>query len=72
MILVRSGSLRLYMMSEEGKEVTLYRLHEGELCVLASFCVLSSVTSNVIMLAGHSFAHLLHPTHSLDFLFMVP
>lgn len=48
-ILVRSGSLRLYMMSEEGKEVTLYRLHEGELCVLASFCVLSSVTFDVFV-----------------------
>lgn len=28
-ILVRSGSLRLYMMSDEGKDITLYRLHRG-------------------------------------------
>lgn len=28
MILVRSGSLRLYMMSDEGKDITLYRLHQ--------------------------------------------
>lgn len=27
-ILVRSGSLRLYMMSDEGKDITLYRLHQ--------------------------------------------
>ena len=31
-ILVRSGSLRLYIMSDEGKDITLYRLHKGELC----------------------------------------
>lgn len=39
-ILVRSGSLRLYMMSEEGKDITLYRLHRGDLCMLsASFAM---------------------------------
>ena len=27
-ILVRSGSLRLYMMSDTGKDITLYRLHQ--------------------------------------------
>ncbi|HBH96090.1 MAG TPA: Crp/Fnr family transcriptional regulator, partial [Ruminococcaceae bacterium] len=33
-ILVRSGSLRLYMMSEDGKDITLYRLHKGDICML--------------------------------------
>ena len=28
-IFVRSGCLRLYMLSDEGKEITLYRLHGG-------------------------------------------
>ena len=39
-ILVRSGSLRLYMMSEEGKDITLYRLQGGELCMLSASCLL--------------------------------
>ncbi|MDE6930930.1 MAG: Crp/Fnr family transcriptional regulator, partial [Lachnospiraceae bacterium] len=38
-ILVRSGSLRLYMMSEEGKDITLYRLHKGDMCMLSASCV---------------------------------
>lgn len=35
-IFVRSKNLRLYMMSEEGKEITLYRLHRGDLCMLSA------------------------------------
>ena len=35
-LFVRSGCLRLYLLSEEGREVTLCRLFPGELCVLAA------------------------------------
>lgn len=48
-ILVRSGSLRLYMMSEEGKDITLYRLHKGDLCMLSASCVLQSITFDVFV-----------------------
>ena len=48
-ILVRSGSLRLYIMSEEGKDITLYRLQEGDLCMLSASCVLSAVTFEVFV-----------------------
>lgn len=48
-ILVRSGSLRLYIMSDEGKDITLYRLHKGDLCMLSASCVLSAVTFDVFV-----------------------
>lgn len=48
-ILVRSGNLRLYMMSEEGKDITLYRLHKGDLCMLSASCVLEAVTFDVFV-----------------------
>lgn len=48
-ILVRSGSLRVSMMSEDGKEITLYRLHDGELCMLSASCVLQSITFDVLV-----------------------
>lgn len=48
-ILVRSGSLRLYMMSDEGKDITLYRLHRGDLCMLSASCVLDAVTFDVFV-----------------------
>lgn len=48
-ILVRSGSLRLYMMSDEGKDITLYRLYQGDLCMLSASCVLEAITFDVFV-----------------------
>ena len=48
-VFVRSGSLRLYMMSDEGKEITLYRLHRGDLCMLSASCVLDAVAFDVFV-----------------------
>ena len=48
-ILVRSGSLRLYIMSDEGRDITLYRLHKGDLCMLSASCVLDSITFDVFV-----------------------
>ncbi len=32
------------MMSDEGKDITLFRLHPGDLCVLSASCVLEAIT----------------------------
>ena len=48
-ILVRSGCLRVYMLSDEGKEITLYRLFEGDICILSASCVLNSITFDVFV-----------------------
>lgn len=48
-ILVQSGSLRLYMMSDSGKDITLYRLHKGDMCMLSASCVLESITFDVFI-----------------------
>ncbi len=45
--IVKSGKLRLYMLSAEGKEVTLYRLSPGDICMLSASCVLKSITFDV-------------------------
>ena len=37
-IYVKSGNLRAYLLSEEGREVTLYRMSKGDFCVLSSAC----------------------------------
>ena len=47
--LVRSGSLRVYIMSDEGKDITLYRLHKGDMCMLAASCVLQAITFDVLI-----------------------
>jgi len=48
-ILIKSGSLRLYLLSDEGKEITLYRLFPGDMCILSASCVLSSITFDVFV-----------------------
>ena len=45
--IVQSGRLRLYMLSEEGKEITLYRLSPGDICMLSASCVLQSISFDV-------------------------
>ena len=46
-LLLRSGQLRAYLLSEEGRDVTLYRLYAGEVCILSASCVLDAVTFDV-------------------------
>ncbi|MBO7195925.1 MAG: cyclic nucleotide-binding domain-containing protein, partial [Clostridia bacterium] len=48
-ILVKTGSLRLYLLSDEGKEVTLYRLFPGDTCILSASCVLDTITFDVFI-----------------------
>lgn len=47
-VLVQSGTIRVYMMSQEGREITLYRLQKGDICVLSASCVLQSITFDVL------------------------
>lgn len=49
LILVKSGGLRVYILSEEGRDITLYRLEEGDSCVLSASCILKNITFDVII-----------------------
>ena len=42
-LLLRSGQLRAYLLSEDGRDITLYRLFQGEVCILSASCVMDSV-----------------------------
>ena len=46
-LIIKSGGLRTYMLSEDGREITLYRLTPGDVCVLSSSCVLQNITFDV-------------------------
>jgi CRP/FNR family transcriptional regulator len=45
---VLSGVIRVYKISEEGREITLYRLGCGETCILSVSCLLGGVDYPVI------------------------
>ena len=40
---VTNGILRVYMISEEGREVTLYQLEKGDFCLFSASCILSRI-----------------------------
>lgn len=42
--LIVNGLVRIYKLSDEGREVTLYRIGRGETCVLTIACLLGSGT----------------------------
>ena len=44
MLLLLSGEIRTYLLSDEGREVTLFRLYAGDVCVLSASCVISQIT----------------------------
>ncbi|RVU53886.1 Crp/Fnr family transcriptional regulator [Anaerosphaera multitolerans] len=43
LIFVRSGILRAHIVSDSGREVTLYRLLQGDICLLSASCIMSNI-----------------------------
>lgn len=41
---VISGVVRVYKIGETGREITLYRLYEGDSCILTASCIVSNST----------------------------
>lgn len=48
-LLLKSGQLRTYMLSEDGRDITLYRLYPDDVCILSASCVLESITFDVFI-----------------------
>ena len=44
---VKRGQLRAYLMSDEGKEITLYRLIDGDVCFLSASCILKNISFEI-------------------------
>ena len=49
LFLVASGMLRAYILSEEGKEVTLYRLFEMDICLFSASCMIQSIKFEIMI-----------------------
>ena len=60
-VFILEGIMRTYLLSDEGKEVTIYRLWEGDCCILAASCVLSAITFDVEIEAQTECAALVIP-----------
>ena len=49
LLLVDSGQLRAYILSDEGREITLYRLFDMDLCLFSASCMMRSIQFEVII-----------------------
>ena len=48
-LLIKSGELRTYILSEDGREITLYRQSPGNVCILSASCILKNITFDVMI-----------------------
>lgn len=51
LMLIRSGQIRAYTTSPEGKEITLYRLFERDICLFSASCIMNSIQFDVTLAA---------------------
>lgn len=62
LLLIRSGQLRTYIYSDEGREITIYRLFERELCLFSASCMLKSIQFDITITAEKDTEAWLIPT----------
>ena len=51
LLLVKSGQLRAFMLSEDRREITLYRLFERDLCLFSASCMMRSIQFDITIQA---------------------
>ena len=65
-IYILNGIFRTYLLSDEGKEVTMFRLRQGDTCILSASCVLPAITFDVEIEAQTDVEALLIPVGTLS------
>jgi len=63
LLLVRSGQLRAYILSDEGREITIYRLFERDICLFSAWCIMNSVQFAITVAAEKDTEFWLIPPH---------
>ena len=51
LLVIRSGQIRVYISSPEGREVTVYRLFERDICLFSASCMMSSIQFDLMISA---------------------
>lgn len=47
LFLIKSGQLRAYILSDEGREITVYRLFDRDMCLLSASCMMRSIQFDI-------------------------
>ena len=62
LLLVRHGQLRAYILSDEGREITLYRLFDRDICLFSASCMMRSIQFEMMIEAEKDTALWIVPT----------
>ena len=54
LLLILEGQVRAYSLTEEGRELTLYRLFEGDICLFSASCVFNSIQFDIFISADQN------------------
>lgn len=49
LMLVKSGQLRAYILSDEGREITIYRLFDRDICLFSASCMIRSIQFDIVI-----------------------
>ncbi len=49
LLLIKSGQLRAYILSDEGREITIYRLFDMDVCLFSASCIMRSIQFEIII-----------------------
>lgn len=63
LVLILSGQLRAYIISDEGREITLYRLFERDVCIFSASCIMQNIQFEIIIEAEKDSEILILPPH---------
>lgn len=47
LVLIKSGQLRAFITSEEGREITIYRLFDRDMCLFSASCMMNSIQFDI-------------------------
>ena len=61
--LVKSGQLRAYILSDEGREITIYRLFDRDICLFSASCMIQSILFDITIEAEKETALWLIPVY---------
>ena len=51
LLLIKTGQLRAYILSDEGREITIYRLFDRDMCLFSASCMMRSIQFEVVISA---------------------
>ena len=61
LLLIKSGLLRAYILSDEGREITIYRLFERDMCLFSASCIMRSIQFEITIEAEKDTEHWVIP-----------